>query len=43
MVSSAIEMKLDDLLKALKRMKRRYKDDPDYAKARAIFPKDWPM
>ena len=43
MVSSAIEMELDDLRKQLERIRTRSKDDPEYKKLRATLPKQWPM
>ena len=43
MVSSAIDMELDDLKKQLERIHTRSKDDPDYQALRATLPKQWPM
>ena len=43
MVSSALDMELDDLRKQLQRIHARSKDDPDYKKLRATLPKQWPI
>ena len=43
MVSSALDMELDDLRKQLERIHARSKDDPEYQKLRATLPKQWPM
>jgi len=43
MVSSALDMELDDLRKQLERMHARSKDDPEYQKLRATLPKQWPI
>ena len=43
MVSSATDMDLQDLLTALRRMRREYAADPEYKKLRAELPKGWPI
>jgi hypothetical protein len=43
MVSSALDMELDDLRKQLERIHARSKDDPEYQKLRATLPKQWPI
>jgi len=43
MVSSALDMELDDLRKQLERTHARSKDDPEYQKLRATLPKQWPI
>ena len=43
MVSSALDLELDDLRKQLERIHARSKDDPGYKALRATLPKQWPM
>ena len=43
MVSSAVNMSLQELLDSLERFRREYADDPDYQRARAELPADWPL
>ena len=43
MVSSALDMELDDLRKQPERIHARSKDDPEYQKLRAALPKQWPI
>ncbi|HWP59169.1 MAG TPA: hypothetical protein VNL14_14845 [Candidatus Acidoferrales bacterium] len=43
MVSNALHMKLQDLLDALKRLKKSSSKDPDYQEIRRDLPKEWPM
>ena len=43
MVSSAIDMELDDLRAQLERISARCKDDPEYTVLRATLPKQWPI
>jgi len=43
MVSNVLEVDQDDLLKQVKTFKKKYADDPDYKKLRAVLPKDWPL
>lgn len=42
MVSSALDMELDDLRKQLERIHAR-STDPEYKKLRSTLPKHWPM
>ncbi len=43
MVSNAIDMELPDLIKALKRISRTYRADPEYKKLRGALPEEWPI
>ena len=43
MVSSALDLEGDELLARLKAIRARWKDDAEYRKRRAEFPKTWPM
>ena len=43
MVSSALDMELDDLRKQLEQIRTRWTDDPEYKALRATLPKQWPM
>ena len=43
MVSSALDMELDDLRNRLQRIHARSKDDPEYKKLRSTLPKQWPI
>ncbi len=43
MVSSALDMDLQDLLDTLERSRRDYAADPDYQVLRAELPADWPL
>jgi len=43
MVSSALDMELDDLRTQLERIHAQSKDDAEYKKLRATLPKQWPM
>ena len=43
MVSSALDLELDDLRKQLERIRGRWKDDPAYTALRTTLPKQWPM
>jgi len=43
MVSSALDMELDELLRRLADIKATYADDPEYRKLRAALPKTWPV
>ena len=43
MVSNTLRMDLQDLLAALKRLKKQFSKDPDYQEIRRDLPKDWPM
>ena len=43
MVSSAVDMDLDELVEALARLRAEHGDDPEYQQWRLQFPADWPM
>ena len=43
MVSSALDMELDDLRKQLEQIHARDAADPEYPALRATLPKQWPM
>ena len=43
MVSSAVDMSLQELLDTLERLRREHADDPEYQAARGELPADWPM
>ena len=43
MVSSALDLELDDLRRQLERIHLRSKDDPEYRRLRATLPKQWPI
>ncbi len=43
MVSSALNMELQDLLDTLDRLQREFGDSPEYQKLRRQLPADWPM
>ena len=43
MVSSALEMSLEQLLEALARISREHGEDPEYQRLRAELPEDWPL
>ncbi len=43
MVSSTIEMELDELIATLRRVKKEHATDPKYKEWRKNFPKSWPM
>jgi hypothetical protein len=43
MVSSAVEMSKQELIRALARIARESADDPEYKELRKPFPKNWPM
>lgn len=43
MVSSALDLELDDLKKQLERIRTRSEDDPEYKKLRSTLPKQWPI
>ena len=43
MVSSALDLQVDELLARLKEIRARWKDDAEYRRRRAEFPKSWPM
>lgn len=43
MVSSAVNMSLQELLATLERFRSQYAHDLDYLRARSELPADWPL
>ena len=43
MVSNSLHMPLDELLAAIKRMRKQYASDAEYKKMRTELPDDWPL
>jgi hypothetical protein len=43
MVSSALNMELQELLDTLDRLRREFGDRPEYQRLRRKLPADWPM
>jgi hypothetical protein len=43
MVSSALNMDLQELLDTLDRVRREYSDSPEYQRLRRRLPAEWPM
>jgi len=43
MVSSALNMELQELLDTLDRVRREFGDSPEYKKLRQRLPAEWPM
>jgi hypothetical protein len=43
MVSNVLELDEDELMKQVKTFKKKYADDPEYRKLRALLPKEWPL
>ena len=43
MVSSALNISLEELLEKLERFRHEYADDPQYREMRAALPDDFPM
>jgi hypothetical protein len=43
MVSSTLDMTLDELLATLERLRLSHADDPEYAALRSALPPDWPV
>ena len=43
MVSSALEMDLEELLDTLERLRREHASDPEYQELRSALPADWPL
>ncbi len=43
MVSSALDLELDELLRTLERLRRDFGADPDYQQLRSALPSDWPI
>ena len=43
MVSSTIEMDLEELYATLERLRVEHADDPDFQELRKALPSDWPL
>jgi hypothetical protein len=43
MVSSTIEMDLEELHATLERLRVEHADDPEFQEFRKVFPEDWPL
>jgi len=43
MVSNTMQMSQQEVIAALKRLRARHSDDPEYKKLRKDLPKDWPI
>jgi len=43
MVSSALDMDLEELYATLERLRVEHSDDPNYQRLRAALPTDWPL
>jgi hypothetical protein len=43
MVSSALNMELQELLDILDRVRREWRDSPEYQQLRQRLPAEWPM
>jgi hypothetical protein len=43
MVSNSLKISQQDILTALKRLKREQSDNPEYQKVRRDLPKNWPV
>ena len=43
MVSNTLKMDQEEVVKALKRLRREHSDDTEYQKLRRDLPKDWPI
>ena len=43
MVSSALNMGVEELLDTLERFRQEYRDDPEYQRVRGELPADWPL
>jgi hypothetical protein len=43
MVSSALDMELQELLNILGRLQRDYREDPEYQELRRALPDEWPF
>jgi len=43
MVSNAVKMSEQDVVAALKQLRARHSDDPEYKKLRKDLPKEWPI
>lgn len=43
MVSSAVDMDTEEVIRALDRLRANHGDDPEYKRLRKDLPKDWPV
>ena len=43
MVSSALDLEIQELLVILERLRVEYSDDSDYVKLRSTLPPEWPL
>jgi hypothetical protein len=43
MVSNSLKISQQEIVKALKRLKREQSNSPEYQKIRRDLPKDWPV
>jgi hypothetical protein len=43
MVSNAVKMSQRDVVAALKRLRAKHSEDPEYKKLRKDLPKEWPI
>lgn len=43
MVSNTVQMDQKEVVAALKRLRARHSDDPDYKRLRKDLPTDWPI
>jgi hypothetical protein len=43
MVSNSLHMPLEELLAAIKKMRKQYGGNAEYIKMRAELPEDWPL
>jgi hypothetical protein len=43
MVSSTLDMSVEELLATLERLRLAYGSDPDYMSLRSALPEDWPL
>ena len=43
MVSSALELDLEELLATLERLRVEHAQDPDYQQLRKVLPTNWPI
>jgi hypothetical protein len=43
MVSNSLKISQQEIVKALKRLRREQSDNPEYQRLRRDLPKDWPL
>lgn len=43
MVSSSLDLELEELYATLERLRVEHASDPDYVRLRADLPEDWPL